>query len=546
MKKYLLAIFIILLSSVAFAVSPSENLYLNTNTVIDSGTFLLVDAGDNGALIVNASNIMITCPSDAYFIGNNQSGGTGIYVGAFSNVTVLNCNFDGYTQGVKFVSSGANNKVLGGVYRLHHAFGSNLYGVYSTVGIRNLTVNNTIMYGEHVNVNSSYKKATGISIERWSLSDGLVFGNNTIYQLSTGISINGLNIAGDNLANGSLCIGNHIVNVSDFGIISGGSNGRVIGNTFDYCGVDCVSPRKNDFEGAYSTFNMSGHKMGYDMITNDSAYVQGRRYDLHHNNFTSTQTYANRTGWRSSGYTPGSYCTVNADGDYANAPRGTSDIHAWNNNYINILDNDTRTQCSRTWGIDMGNFSRNILIENETYINTSGYVYYSSSTNLTTKNSVIQRHNNTAAPYDYGLFGYSTHTSNTTIINMTKVDGNLTIYFEQNNMSEVYIYQNSSFIITAASNAGGRYTIFATAGFNDIFDPVNLLAENFTTYTAYLAAGRSVYVTNKDIGGNGSFLPPEVSCNDLYKVEGISYTCSKSGCDFTDYSDCTIQDARVS
>jgi len=118
--------------SVPACITPTDDLIVNSNTVLCSGTYNIPDAGSNGVIIINASNVVLDCNG-----ANLQGSGTyGIYVFNKNNVTIKNCIMKGYFYGIyayTFLSTIKNNTL-----------DSNNYGLYLSGSNRNIVTNNTI------------------------------------------------------------------------------------------------------------------------------------------------------------------------------------------------------------------------------------------------------------------------------------------------------------------------------------------------------------------------------------------------------------------
>ncbi|MBU0461616.1 MAG: right-handed parallel beta-helix repeat-containing protein, partial [Nanoarchaeota archaeon] len=81
----------------ASILSPRDNLYINNDTLLCSGTYYLNDTANNGIIIFNASNISVTC-NDTVIVGGG--GGYGFYANARYNITLTGCNVTTYQRGV--------------------------------------------------------------------------------------------------------------------------------------------------------------------------------------------------------------------------------------------------------------------------------------------------------------------------------------------------------------------------------------------------------------------------------------------------------------
>ena len=92
----LLALFVIVNSIShnvsAACVTPSENMVINTNTVLCSGTYHFSDSNKDGALQIGSDNIVLDC-NGASLIGSAVSGSIGIkdQYSDKENVTIKNC-----------------------------------------------------------------------------------------------------------------------------------------------------------------------------------------------------------------------------------------------------------------------------------------------------------------------------------------------------------------------------------------------------------------------------------------------------------------------
>lgn len=85
--------------SATFTICPTlaDNYYVNDDTFLCQQTYQLNDTGNNGLLIINASDITLDC-NGATLIGNDK--GKAIYINHFHNVTIKNCNIHNYTEDI--------------------------------------------------------------------------------------------------------------------------------------------------------------------------------------------------------------------------------------------------------------------------------------------------------------------------------------------------------------------------------------------------------------------------------------------------------------
>ncbi len=134
------------ISSATFTIcpTPSDNYYVNKNTVLCQKAYQLNDTGSDGVLIINASDITLDC-NGATLIGNNI--GKGVDVTRFNNVTIKNCNLHNYTNDIYIDHSNyleiRNNNLFTNIL----SGWPNYYAIYSTYSsYPEITTNNITAY----------------------------------------------------------------------------------------------------------------------------------------------------------------------------------------------------------------------------------------------------------------------------------------------------------------------------------------------------------------------------------------------------------------
>lgn len=80
--------------------TPTNDLYINSDTTLCSGTYYLNDSGADGILIINSSNVSLDC-GGAILIGNTTGYGVYWWNPTHENVTIQNCDIRNYTIGIK-------------------------------------------------------------------------------------------------------------------------------------------------------------------------------------------------------------------------------------------------------------------------------------------------------------------------------------------------------------------------------------------------------------------------------------------------------------
>ncbi|MGD2092362.1 MAG: LamG domain-containing protein [Candidatus Aminicenantes bacterium] len=82
-----------------YASCPSDNTYINKNVKYYNNICNIEDSDATGALIVNASNVIISCDGTIF---NGTGTGIGIYNPGFHNITIQNCIIQNYASDIKF------------------------------------------------------------------------------------------------------------------------------------------------------------------------------------------------------------------------------------------------------------------------------------------------------------------------------------------------------------------------------------------------------------------------------------------------------------
>ena len=112
-KKICLTLLIILgvtlsVSSVsAQCVVPVDDLLINSDTILCSGTYNIDDVARDGAIIINSNDVALECSSALL---NGTGFGAGIVVEGRNNVNITNCNVERYYHGLR-ISSSTNVRV---------------------------------------------------------------------------------------------------------------------------------------------------------------------------------------------------------------------------------------------------------------------------------------------------------------------------------------------------------------------------------------------------------------------------------------------------
>jgi len=195
---------------------PTDNMYINSNTMLCNGTYYLNDSGATGVVIINASGVSLTGNNTIIF-GNGT--GNGIQASNFVNLTIKNLNIQNYSQGMGLTINSSliqNNTLL-----------------YSTYGI---LLNKPAMYNRIENNNASLNQ---LGIVLSSVNSILLQGNNitsnylsnnTGNALSAGIALAG-NTGSSNISS-TIIFNNTFVNdarcILLYSVSPGGNNNNTI------------------------------------------------------------------------------------------------------------------------------------------------------------------------------------------------------------------------------------------------------------------------------------------------------------------------------
>jgi parallel beta-helix repeat protein len=123
-------------------VVPSDDLYINADTVLAPGWYDITDSGAQGVIIINAPNVIVDGNGA---ILNGSGSGYGIYNPGFDNVGIINCTVLNYDRGIFLHASSDYTRI-----KNNNLSGNDEYGVeiYSSTGTI-ITENTIIANGLH-------------------------------------------------------------------------------------------------------------------------------------------------------------------------------------------------------------------------------------------------------------------------------------------------------------------------------------------------------------------------------------------------------------
>ena len=109
--KRLLPFLILLLSfQIVFAcVTLTDVTFIKEDTILCEDTYYINDTTNDGAVIINASNVILDC-NNSILIGDGS--GYGIYISGEENNTIKNCNVQNYENGIRIVGSTTKKNII--------------------------------------------------------------------------------------------------------------------------------------------------------------------------------------------------------------------------------------------------------------------------------------------------------------------------------------------------------------------------------------------------------------------------------------------------
>jgi len=243
----------------AEVIPPTENYYVNSDTTFCGGTYYINDTEDDGAIIINASDVAISC-NGTKIIGSGDTGERGFYSNNGS-INISNCYLSNYSRGMYFDTNSDlnyiyNNTINGTTdYSVYSNYadnstyeGNTFYSeVYERSSVYNIYLRNTF-YDELSLYRDSYVEDN--DFYNWVRVEYIrnIIVNNSHYTVFGGVDINQNNnrIESNNFSVNGVALGgddNNITNnyfngTSDY-IINIGSSSRdniIHNNSFPYGG----------------------------------------------------------------------------------------------------------------------------------------------------------------------------------------------------------------------------------------------------------------------------------------------------------------------
>jgi parallel beta-helix repeat protein len=406
-------------------VIPTDDMYINEDTILCPGTYSIKDAGTPGVLIINANNIVLDC-NGAVLNGIDQTG-YAIRSWADNDVTIKNCKIMNYRYGIEGASDNSiimNNEI------------QNMFadGIYLSFGYSNLIFNNTLtncyagIYlargSQNIAVKNTLKSNIYAGIYISGGEDDII-AKNTFIDNMDGIYFSDFRTGLGTFPNKNITIAdNNITQSTEYGIyMRYTSNSLVLNNTIT----------STKYSGIYITTSQSSNNL----IVNNT--IEKNRHGV-------------------SLYTPTTYPPT--------SPPTNNTIAS------NIIQNNTQ------YGVDLFNVPNTTIINNLIRYNAYSGVYLSGSGSrniLVANNTIESNAYSSSTPYYGGIHLYQSANNtiigntvksnkyygiylgganNNTIANNTIIGNNYGIYSEYQN---IYPTNNGIYLNTIENNNRGIY-----------------------------------------------------------------------------------------
>lgn len=217
-------------------VIPYEDMNIISDTTFCSGTYNLVDAGDDGVVVIGSNDITLDC-NGAVLQGNDGASSIGIISGN-DNVVIKNCHIQDYATNIR-VNGGFNNITNNTITSCNGALASS--GIFYNgahdgyITGNNLSLDGTcdygirIIYSDRNVVDNNHLEAVdrGIYV---ALGDDTVISNNYIFNATTDIDWYQIAIYVHRVLDGSTRsrTGKNNANITNNTIVKAGAGGIVL------------------------------------------------------------------------------------------------------------------------------------------------------------------------------------------------------------------------------------------------------------------------------------------------------------------------------
>ncbi len=126
--------------SFSACVTPADELYVNNDTTLCSGTYTVNDADNLGLIKINASDLTLTCNNTV--LDGDSTGAAIRIIESKTNVTITGCNITDYDYGIRVQTDWDGGSITNNSF-------SNIdyYAIDFLAAVSNITINNNSFYG---------------------------------------------------------------------------------------------------------------------------------------------------------------------------------------------------------------------------------------------------------------------------------------------------------------------------------------------------------------------------------------------------------------
>ena len=390
--------------------TPTDDLYINSDTTLCPGVYNIPDSGAEGVIIINASNIVLDC-NGATINGTLTGSDYGIYSRSFDNVTIKNCNAMNYQHGIELEMS-SNSTIT------DNNLSSNRYGIYLFSSDDSIITNN--------NANSNRYKGIGLA----DSSNNLVTNNNANAN-EDGIFLG--SFSSNNRIEGNNASSNRQAGIYIYGDSSSNdfSNNKINNNLYGIYLGPCICPTCShycpggNFNNTIKANEISSNEVGIFSNQSDSMIelnivCNNIELDFNSSNWLTSSgdnnTCSKPDGWNDDGTTGCTYqcpkCVTPTDDLYINSDTtlcpgvynipdsGAEGIIIINASKV-VLDCNGATLNGAGSGSGISNPGfDNVIIRNVNVLNYGVGIHLSESDNSTISNNTVSQSSNRGISID--------------------------------------------------------------------------------------------------------------------------------------------------
>jgi hypothetical protein len=223
-----------------FAACPSDNYYINQSMVLDGSFCNINDSDNDGVIIINSDDILLDCNGSVFNNSGYYAYTIGLAANGFQNLTIKNCTFQNYYNGISFVS----------MQDSYVNYSNSINNVYAGIVIGNST--NIVLEGDYFE-NNGFGVVSYMNIGDFTFNNNMINNNNTFGMMFYGNKVSNVYLSG-----------NTITNSYEFDIYNVNSTGIDFGSGISYDSL------RMEWAFKYNITNSSGDPLiGYTVTGHD-------------------------------------------------------------------------------------------------------------------------------------------------------------------------------------------------------------------------------------------------------------------------------------